>query len=56
MTWESSLTILSNRASRDFNVNLTKSGNDITGAAFTDSDLKGLYRKYPATTKDSRQN
>lgn len=52
-TWESSLTILSNRASGIFNVNLTKSGNDITGAAFTDSDLKGLYRKYPATTKDS---
>ena len=33
--------------------NLTKSGNDITGAEFTDSDVQALRRKHPATIKDS---
>lgn len=52
-TWESSSKILSNRASGIFNVTLTKSGNDITGAEFIDSDVQALHRKYPATIKDS---
>ena len=52
-TWESSSKILSNRASGVFNVNLTKSGNDITGAEFTDPDVQALRRKHPATIKDS---
>ena len=51
-TWESSSKILSNRTSGVFNVNLTKSGNDITGAEFTDSDVQVLRRKHPATIKD----
>lgn len=32
---------------------MTKSGNDITGAEFTDSDVQALRRKHPATIKDS---
>jgi hypothetical protein len=52
-SWDSRANIVGNRAAGVFNVDLTKSGNDITKASFTDKDVEALRGKYPETTTSS---
>ncbi|MGX7048588.1 C47 family peptidase [Pseudolactococcus piscium] len=50
-SWDSRSKVVSNRANGVFNVDLTKAGNDITNAIFTDQDVQELGQSQPITEK-----